>query len=90
MNPQKRNPTMIFLYTGSYSATLTITDTQGNTSSDIVWITVLQYVYPDMTMINDIPDVPTYTSLIYVENDCCLLMLFSVGSVPFSACFLKF
>jgi|WetSurMetagenome_2_1015567.scaffolds.fasta_scaffold01682_17 hypothetical protein len=43
----ERNPTMIFLYTGSYSATLTITDTQGNTSSDIVWITVLQYVQPD-------------------------------------------
>jgi PKD repeat protein len=43
----ERNPTMIFLYTGSYSATLTITDTQGNTSSDIVWITVLQYVHPD-------------------------------------------
>jgi len=43
----ERNPTMIFLYTGSYSATLTVTDTQGNTSSDIVWITVLQYVYPN-------------------------------------------
>jgi PKD repeat protein len=43
----ERNPTMIFLYIGSYSATLTITDTQGNTSSDIVWITVLQYVHPD-------------------------------------------
>lgn len=42
-----RDPTMIFLYTGSYSATLTITDKQGNTSSDIIWITVLQYVYPD-------------------------------------------
>jgi len=43
----ERNPTMIFLYTGSYSATLTVTDTQGNTSSDIVWITVLQYVHPN-------------------------------------------
>ena len=43
----ERNPTMIFPYTGSYSATLTVTDTQGNTSSDTVWITVLQYVYPD-------------------------------------------
>jgi PKD repeat protein len=43
----ERNPTMVFLYTGSYSAKLTVTDTQGNTSSDIVWITVLQYVYPD-------------------------------------------
>lgn len=43
----ERNPTMIFLYTGSYSATLTVTDTQGNTSSDIVWITVLQYVNPN-------------------------------------------
>ena len=42
-----QNPTMIFLYTGSYSATLTVTDNQGNTSSDTVWITVLQYVYPD-------------------------------------------
>lgn len=42
-----QNPTMIFLYSGSYSATLTITDNKGNTSSDIVWITVLQYVYPD-------------------------------------------
>jgi hypothetical protein len=38
---------MIFPYTGSYSATLTVTDTQGNTSSDIIWITVLQYVQPD-------------------------------------------
>jgi len=42
-----RDPTMIFLYTGSYSATLTVTDTQGNTSSDIIWITVLQYVNPN-------------------------------------------
>ena len=41
------DPTMVFLFTGSYSATLTITDTQGNTSSDIIWITVLQYVYPN-------------------------------------------
>lgn len=43
----EQNPTMIFPYVGSYSATLTVTDTQGNTSSDIVWITVLQYVRPD-------------------------------------------
>jgi hypothetical protein len=43
----EQNPTMIFPYVGSYSATLTVTDTQGNISSDIVWITVLQYVYPD-------------------------------------------
>ncbi len=43
----ERNPTMVFLYTGSYSAKLTVTDTEGNTSSDIVWITVLQYVHPD-------------------------------------------
>jgi hypothetical protein len=42
-----RDPTMIFLYTGSYSATLTVTDKQGNTASDTIWITVLQYVYPD-------------------------------------------
>jgi len=42
-----RDPTMIFLYTGSYAATLTVTDTQGNTSSDIIWITVLQYVNPN-------------------------------------------
>jgi len=43
----ERNPTMIFLHTGSYSAKLTVTDTQGNSSSDIVWITVLQYVFPN-------------------------------------------
>jgi PKD repeat protein len=43
----EQNPTMIFPYIGSYSATLTVTDTQGNTSSDIVWLTVLQYVQPD-------------------------------------------
>jgi hypothetical protein len=43
----ERDPTMVFLYTGSYSATLTVTDTEGNTSSDIVWVTVLQYVTPD-------------------------------------------
>lgn len=43
----EQNPTMIFPYTGSYSATLTVTDKEGNTSSDIVWITVLQYVFPD-------------------------------------------
>jgi PKD repeat protein len=42
-----RNPTMIFPYVGSYTATLTVTDTQGNTSSDIIWITVLQYVNPN-------------------------------------------
>jgi hypothetical protein len=48
-----RDPTMIFPYTGSYSATLIITDVQGNTSSDTVWITVLQYVYPDHTNHHD-------------------------------------
>jgi hypothetical protein len=41
------NPVMVFFNVGSYSATLTVTDTQGNTSSDTAWITVLQYVYPD-------------------------------------------
>jgi hypothetical protein len=39
----ERNLTMVFPYRGSYSATLTITDSQGNTSSDQVWITVLQF-----------------------------------------------
>jgi hypothetical protein len=43
----ERDPAMVFLATGSYSATLTVSDSQGNTSSDTVWITVLQYVYPD-------------------------------------------
>jgi hypothetical protein len=43
----ERDPTMVFLNVGSYSATLTISDSRGNTSSDTVWITVLQYVYPD-------------------------------------------
>jgi hypothetical protein len=42
-----RDPTMMFLTTGSYSATLTVTDSEGNTSSDTVWVTVLQYVHPD-------------------------------------------
>lgn len=42
-----RDPTMIFPYAGSYTATLTITDTQGNTSSDTIWITVLRYEYPN-------------------------------------------
>jgi hypothetical protein len=43
----ERDPTMVFLNVGSYSATLTVTDSQGNTATDTVWITVLQYVYPD-------------------------------------------
>jgi hypothetical protein len=43
----ERDPTMIFLSPGSYSATLTVTDTQGNTASDTIWITVLQYLHPD-------------------------------------------
>lgn len=43
----EQNPTMVFLHTGTYSATLTITDKQDQTSTDIVWITVLQYVHPD-------------------------------------------
>ena len=41
-----RNPTMVFLNVGSYSATLKVTDTQGKTASETVWITVLQYVPP--------------------------------------------
>jgi PKD repeat protein len=43
----EQNPTMIFPYTGSYSATLTVIDAQGNTDSDTVWITVLQNEHPD-------------------------------------------
>ena len=39
----ERNLTMVFPYTGSYSATLTTTDAQGETSSDMVWITVLKF-----------------------------------------------
>jgi len=41
------DPTMVFLSTGNYWATLTVTDAQGHTASDTVWVTVLQYVYPD-------------------------------------------
>jgi PKD repeat protein len=43
----EQNPIMIFPYTGTYSATLSITDKAGKTSSDIIWVTVLQYVYPN-------------------------------------------
>jgi hypothetical protein len=43
----ERDPIMVFLGVGSYSATLTVTDTQGKTSTDTIWITVLQYVPPD-------------------------------------------
>jgi len=42
-----RAPTMVFVSTGNYWATLTVADAQGHTVSDTVWITVLQYVYPD-------------------------------------------
>jgi PKD repeat protein len=42
-----RNPTMVLGATGNYWATLTVMDTEGRTASDTVWITVLQYVYPD-------------------------------------------
>jgi len=43
----ERDPTMVFGSTGNYWATLTVTDAQGRTASDTVWITVLQYIYPD-------------------------------------------
>jgi PKD repeat protein len=43
----EQDPTMVFGSTGNYWATLTVTDTQGRTASDTMWITVLQYVYPD-------------------------------------------
>jgi len=43
----EREPTMVFGSTGNYWATLTVADSQGRTASDTVWITVLQYVYPD-------------------------------------------
>jgi len=43
----ERDPTMVFLSTGNYWATLTVTDAQGRTASDTLWVTVLQYVYPD-------------------------------------------
>lgn len=42
----QRAPTMIFLTYGSYSATLTVTYTNGTTASDTVWITVLQVYHP--------------------------------------------
>jgi hypothetical protein len=42
-----RAPTMVLGATGNYWATLTVSDTQGRTATDTVWITVLQYVYPD-------------------------------------------
>jgi hypothetical protein len=42
-----RAPTMVLGATGNYWATLTVTDAQGRFASDTVWITVLQYVYPD-------------------------------------------
>ncbi len=43
----EQNPTIVFLYTGNYWAKLTVTDEEGNTASDVVYITALQYVYPD-------------------------------------------
>jgi|GEM_PF-3879745 len=42
-----RDPTMVFVVHGSYSATLTVTYTNGTTASDTVWITVLQVPPPD-------------------------------------------
>jgi len=42
-----QDPIMVFGSTGNYWATLTVTDAQGRTASDTVWIMVLQYVYPD-------------------------------------------
>jgi PKD repeat protein len=49
-----RDPTMVFVSPGSYSATLTVTDAQGVTSTDTIWITVLQRVseqnFPRLTM----------------------------------------
>jgi hypothetical protein len=43
----EQNPVMVFLQPGHYWARLTITDTNGNTASDIVWITVYVIDYPD-------------------------------------------
>lgn len=42
----QRDPSMVFLTYGSYSATLTVTYTNGTTASDTVWITVLQVYHP--------------------------------------------
>ncbi len=43
----EQNPSMVFVYSGSYSATLTVTDSEGQTSSDTVWVTALQKEYQD-------------------------------------------
>ncbi len=43
-----RDPTMVFVRYGSYSATLTATYTNGSTTSETTWITVFQYVPPDV------------------------------------------
>jgi hypothetical protein len=42
-----RDPSMVFVYHGSYSATLTITYINGTTATDTVWITVLLVPPPD-------------------------------------------
>ncbi len=38
-----RGTSMVFLYPGSYSATLTVTDAQGHTAQDTVWVMALKY-----------------------------------------------
>ena len=44
-NSTERDPVMIFMSPGNYWAKLTVSDAQGNTATDIVWITVNQYNY---------------------------------------------
>jgi hypothetical protein len=44
----ERAPSMIFLDYGSYSAKLTVTYKNGTTASETSWITVLQYIPPDI------------------------------------------
>jgi hypothetical protein len=44
----ERAPSVIFLDYGSYSAKLTITYANGTTASETAWITVLQYIHPDV------------------------------------------